>query len=151
MSGMRGFGVFPEAVMTTKISIQCNGLSICCFDNSAICLRKVVLQFCMYEYDSLNKEKVPSVFRSWLRSKILHHRLRYQQISSILLLFFRPSAVYMHKWTGLALVQVMACRLFITWINSALLPNGSLWTNYCEIWGDELNRTQCNLTITIQI
>ena len=52
-----------------------------------------------------------------------------------------PSAVYMRHWTGSALVQVMANRLFgakpMTWTNADLLLIGLLGTNpiriYCQL------------------
>ena len=46
---------------------------------------------------------------------------------------FPPSAAYMRQWTGSALVQVMACRLFgaksFTWTNAGLLSIALLGTN----------------------
>ena len=42
---------------------------------------------------------------------------------------------HMHEWTGSALVQIMACRLFgtITWTNIGL-SIGPRGTNFSEIW-----------------
>ena len=48
---------------------------------------------------------------------------------------FPPSAAYMHRRTGSALIQVMACRLFddITWTRADLLSTEPLM-NFSEMW-----------------
>ena len=45
-----------------------------------------------------------------------------------------PSAAYMRQWIRLALVQIMACRLFcaIIWTNARLLSTGYLGTNLSQ-------------------
>ena len=45
-----------------------------------------------------------------------------------------PLDAYTRQWTGSALVQVMAWRQFITWINAELSSIGLLGTIFNEIW-----------------
>ena len=50
-----------------------------------------------------------------------------------------PSPTYMRQWTGSALVQEMACRLFgATWTNADLLSIRLLGINFSEIWSEIL-------------
>ena len=47
-----------------------------------------------------------------------------------------PCAAYMRRWTGSALVRIMAWRrtgAFISWTKSDPLSIGPLWTNFSEI------------------
>ena len=80
-------------------------------------------------------------FWYWIEMGVVKVRLSclgYQLVDghylSVWLILFPPSSAYMRQWIGLALVQIMACRLFgskpLSLPNAGWLSIGPLGTSY---------------------
>ena len=95
---------------------------------------KRIMTKCVFHYVKLTNQLS---FKTNFQKVDQHTGCSIQKVNSC-----SPSAAYMSRWTGLALVQVMACRLF----GAKPLPEPML--SYCHM--DPLVTNLCEIRIKIQ-